>query len=227
MALFSSSHVIALLATVACAAALSVAARRPARQRVIRRGLAVVLLGSGVTFVVLDAMAGAAWTSIAPLHLCDIAVFIGTAALLSEDDLAFELLYFWGLAGALPAMLTPDLAYDFPHFRFMFYFAQHGALVVSAVVLAAGCQRRPRRLAPLRAWLWLNVYAAILCVINFASGANFLYLSRKPGAATPLDLFGPWPRYIIGAELLALALFGLFALPFRWRPARSESARLP
>ena len=197
-------------------------ARRPLAELWIRRGLAVVLFGSGVTFVVLDAIAGVPWTSIAPLHLCDIAEVIGTAALMSRDELAFELLYFWGLVGALPAMLTPDLAYDFPHFRFLFYFAQHGALVVAALVLAVGCGRRPRRSGPLRAWLWLNVYAVVVGTINYVTGANFLYLCHKPGAATPLDLFGSWPVYIIGADVLALILFGLLAVPFRWWPARSE-----
>jgi len=221
--LFDGSHLAALAVTAVAAVTVALVARpAPPQAQLIRRVLAVFVLAAGVGFVVVDAIAGVPWTRIAPLHLCDISVFVSAYALWRGGEgkggqLAFELAYFWSLAGALPAILTPELGHDFPHFRYFFYFAQHGALVVSAVVLAIGCRLSPQRLAPLRAWLWLNLTALVIGVIDYLTDTNFLYLCAKPTTVTPLDWFGPWPYYIVGTELLALTIFVLLALPFRLR----------
>jgi uncharacterized membrane protein YwaF len=62
--------------------------------------------------------------------------------------------------------------------------------------------------------------------VNFALGTNFMYLRHKPLGATPLDLMGPWPAYIVTGALAALVLFQLLSLPFRreWRAARTFAA---
>ena len=186
--------------------------------------VAVMLLAAGIGFVVVDAAAGKSFRSIAPLQLCDAVVFIGAAALITRRQLLFELTYLWGCSGTLAALLTPDLYEDFPHFRFIFYFAQHGLIVVAAVLLAAGLGMRPRLSAPLRAIGWLNVYALFVGLVNVAFKTNFMYLRHKPGAATALDVFGPWPWYILASEGVALMLFALLMLPFM-RALRTDRDR--
>lgn len=158
---------------------------------------------------------GTSWRLIAPLQLCDVAVFIAVAALLSRRQLLFELTYFWGCAGTALALLTPDIAESFPHHRFVLFFAQHGAIVIVAIWMSLGLGMRPIRFGALRAWLLLNVYALVLGLFNAAAGTNFMYLCAKPGSATPLDLLGPWPWYLLGSELIALSLFALLTLPWR------------
>ena len=37
----------------------------------------------------------------------------------------FEVAYFWGLGGTLQAVLTPDLRYGFPDWRFISFFTSH------------------------------------------------------------------------------------------------------
>jgi hypothetical integral membrane protein (TIGR02206 family) len=86
---------------------------------------------------------------------------------------------------------------------------------VAAVVLTVGFGMRPREGAPWRALLLTNAYAGGFALVNVAFGTNFLYLRHKPGAPTLLDWMGPWPVYILVADVLAAALFWLLDWPFR------------
>ena len=187
----------------------------------IRVGLALFLLG-GLGFAVADALPVRKldWLDLLPLHLCDMAVLIAVWALLTRGRLACEILYFWGLSGTLIAMIMPDVDRGFPDTRCVSFFALHGVVAVSAVVMTAGVGVRPRPGANWRVFAITNAYAAIAAAIDYAADENFLYLRAKPSQPSILDAMGPWPWYIVTADVLAMILFWLLMLPFRReRPA--------
>ena len=196
-----------------------VARRNEGRAQWLCRATAMVLLLAEFGSIAVDAMEGVSWRYFAPFHLCDVVVFIGAFALWTGDQRAFELSYFWGLVGAPVAMLTPELSHDFPHFRFIFYFLQHGSIVLAALLLSAGIGMRPRRWSAVRAWLSLNVYAALVGIIDGVWGTNFMFLRAPPAGLSPLGWFGEWPWYLVVSDALALLLFLALYLPF-WRDAK-------
>ena len=217
--LFGPDHVAALTVTAMAAAALSLLARRHARGPLglaVRAALAAALLAATAATLV-------AWSrdfpltvwDVLPLHLCDFLILVAAFALLTRRQAAYELLYFWGCAGTLLALFSPDVRTGFPDWRFLSFFVLHGLVVIAAVVLTAGFGMRPRPGAPWRALLITNAYAALVGLVNWAFHTNFLYLRHKPGARTLLDWMGPWPVYILVADLLAAALFWLLYWPFR------------
>lgn len=217
--LFGPDHLAALAATATVAAALSLVARRHARGALgawIRIALAVALLAATAATLV-------AWSrdvpltvwDVLPLHLCDFLILVAAFALVTRRQAAYELLYFWGCAGTLLALFSPDVRTGFPDWRFLSFFVLHGLVVIAAVVLTVGFGMRPRPGAPWRALLVTNAYAAVVAVVNATFGTNFLYLRHKPGARTLLDWMGPWPLYILVADLLAAGLFWLLYWPFR------------
>jgi len=59
-----------------------------------------------------------------------------------------------------------------------------------------------------------------VAVVDAALGANYMWLREKP-PSTILDLFGPWPYYILGGAVLGIALFLLLDLPYRITARRS------
>jgi len=127
----------------------------------------------------------------------------------------YEFAYLIGIAGALQALLTPDLGiYDFPHFRYYQTFISHGLLVTAAVYMTVveGLRPYPRSLRNIA--LWGNVYMIGVTLLNFAIGSNYLFTAHKPPTASLLDLLPPWPWYIAIIELLALVFVCLFYSPF-------------
>jgi hypothetical integral membrane protein (TIGR02206 family) len=204
-----------LVIALAAAAAVLLARRFPAATRAVERVLAAGLVGGAALFILLEAAAGiASPLDYLPFHLCDMAIFVAAYALLTHRRLACELLYFWAFAGTLLAIATPDLAADFPSRSYLFYFGLHGG-VVTAAALVVATGHRPRPGAPVRAWLLTNAYAGLVAVVDVATGANFMYLVAKPDEPTLLDWFGPWPIYLLVAEVVAIALFSALYLPFR------------
>jgi hypothetical integral membrane protein (TIGR02206 family) len=219
--LLGGDHLLALAITAGVAAGLCALVRRDpegALARVVARGLAGALVAGVLAFVAWEVRRGSVSPlHLVPLHLCDLLIPVAVVALLSRRQLPFELLYFWGGAGAVAATFTPMVAYGFPDAGFVVFFGFHGAVIAAAALLAFGLGMQPRPGSALRVWGITAAYALAVAVANAALGTNFMFLRHKPPNPTLLDWFGPWPVYIGVAAVVALLLFGLLTLPFRGR----------
>jgi len=217
--LFGADHLGALLLTALAGAALVALVRRDPEGRAaaaVRLALALALLAAtGATIAGWARQGPLELQDLLPLHLCDLLIFVAAYALVTRRPLAGELLYFWAGAGTALALVAPDVRAGFPDPAFVSFFALHGLVIVSAAVLVLGAGLRPRPGAPRRVFLITNAYAAAVGAVDLVFHANYLFLCRKPAAATLLDWLGPWPVYILAADALAAGLFGLLDLPFR------------
>ncbi len=150
-----------------------------------------------------------------PFHLCDIAAFLCGFALITRRPLLCELSYFWGLAGTMQGLLTPNLAYNFPHPVFFAFFLQHGVIVITAIVLPLGLGWRPRSGAVKRVFGWVIIYAVAAFLVNFFLDTNYGFLMRKPNEASLLDVMPAWPGYVFCVTGLAGVFFFALNLPFK------------
>jgi uncharacterized membrane protein YwaF len=57
-------------------------------------------------------------------------------------------------------------------------------------------------------------YAVAVGLVDWALGANYMWLREKPGGSV-LELFGPWPWYILGGAAIGATIFFLLELPYR------------
>ena len=162
-----------------------------------------------------------------PFHVCYFINLLIPVLMWKRSYFLFEIFYFMVMAGCVQALITPDVQYAFPHFMNVRYFTIHICLAQSMLYAIFVFDFRPSWNSLKKSFLWSNIYFAFIIVVNAILDTNFMYLRRKPNAATLLDLFGDWPWYIIGAEFLALALFTLVMLPFalpQWLAARSAKS---
>ncbi len=161
-----------------------------------------------------------------PFHLCDIIAIICGFALITRKPILCELAYFWGLAGTLQGILTPDINHDFPNPLFIIFFLHHGVIVITALLLPLGLGWKPRPKAAKHTFCWILTYAIGAFILNLILKTNFGFLMHKPERGSLLDIMGPWPWYIIVLAIIASAIFYLLALPFsKFQNERSEQVK--
>ncbi len=234
---YGPAHV-AALAVIAAAAVVAAgvvgARRRAVGSRVVRRvcrTLAAVLLVNMIFEQCYRAGTGR-WSlaESLPLHLCDLSVFAAIAALVlatrarvlahatqSGGCAWFDVVYYWGLAGATQALLTPSVDQGFPGPLFFTYFTAHGSIVVAVLVLMFGLGLRPRRGSAVRVWLLTNVVALPVLACDWLVGANYMYLCGPAEASSVLDYLGAWPwPFLLNLDLLVAACIALCYAPWWW-----------
>jgi hypothetical integral membrane protein (TIGR02206 family) len=205
------------------------ARKRPGRWRIVcARLIGLTLAATAIAYTVGLVVQGT-WSasSSLPLALCDVGVIVAAAACWWQVPLLVELTYFWGLAGTLQAVITPDLAVGFPHLMFFEFVVGHLGIVLAAVFLVVGLRIVPRPGPVPRVFVITAAYTAFVGFVDAVTGANYMYLRDPPGEWTLLRVLGPWPWYVVSAAGVGLALFVLLDLPF-WpgrRRARHPSAQ--
>lgn len=184
--------------------------------RSVEIGLAVVLLLQWVVGQTLAWKLGYFNPATAlPLHLCDVVAFLAGAALLLRRQWMIEFSYFWGMAGTLNGLITPNLTYDFPHPAYFGFFALHSGVVIAALHMTIAWKRLPRPNSVWRAFAWIQLYLVVVGGFNLLTGSNYGFFCARPEQPSPLDAMPPPPWHLLILEPLCLGLFWLFYWPFR------------
>lgn len=158
-----------------------------------------------------------------PLHVCGITVFAAVIMLVFRRQTAYEIAYFWGLVGATNAVVTPQLEFGYPQYRFFQYFIAHGGIVAAALFATWGLGMRPTGRSVLRVFVLLNILAIVLIGVNLMLGSNYMFLCQPPDTRSPF-FFAPWPWYLLFLDGMALVLFYVLSLPFSRRKAYASNS---
>lgn len=187
--------------------------------KVIRYGLLGVLVLTEIALNLWYVLAGQ-WDikDTLPLELCSVSLLLSIVMLLTGSRRLYQILVFAGIGGALQAWLTPSLDFGYPHFRFFHFFIAHGAIILASLYMTWIEQYRPTWRSIGWAMLFLNVLALAVGTLNVAIDANYMFLRSKPSTPSILDLFGPYPYYLLAEEIIALTMFIMMYALFFWIP---------
>lgn len=214
--LFGPAHLIALALSVIIPLLLAAWTRGvPARDRGVRLALAMSLIAGWLGwYAMLGARgwlaAGNAW----PLNLCDWAQAALIVALLSGNQRAYELGYFWGLGGTLQGVITPDVGRGFPDIQFLLFMLDHAGLIAALLYLTWGTGLRPVIASLPRVIAATLVYVAVAGLADYALGTNYGFLRGKGEHVSLLTWLAPWPWYIGELVLIGFASVGIYYSPF-------------
>ena len=144
-----------------------------------------------------------------PLQLCAIGIYVAVVALLKKNQIAFELIFYWGLVGASQAILTPDS--DLFELKIFFIYSQtyHSALIFAVLWLVIKCNMRMQIEYIPRVVLITNLVVVVISVINYLLDSNYMFLRVKPNSVNPF-LIGDWPVYIIMVQFFSIVIVFLF-----------------
>jgi hypothetical integral membrane protein (TIGR02206 family) len=149
-----------------------------------------------------------------PLALCNFTLLVGAAACWWLTPQLIELTYYWGLAGALQGLATPDLDVPFPHVEFFEYVIGHTVIILAAIYLVVGLRRSPRRGSALRASIVTYLYAVVVALADVVLNANYMFFRHAPRQWTLLRLMGPYPWYLVTGVIIVPLFFIILYSPF-------------
>ena len=155
------------------------------------------------------------WRETIPLHMCDLSEIFLIWFLLGGPRILYLCAFFWGLAGASMAILTPDISHH--DLDYIFFMVGHGMILVGIMYATVSLGNRPyaKDIVKVSAITAL-ILLPIVYIINLLLGdtANFWYLMYRPAGASLMDQFPDYPLHLLYTTPIAIALFYLIYLPY-------------
>ncbi|WP_449343033.1 YwaF family protein [Thalassobacillus hwangdonensis] len=182
----------------------------------IRYTLVVILFASEVSYQTWAATNGV-WNTAdhLPLHLCGIASFLAIIALLTYHTKLIQIVFFIGIVPAMMAVITPDLPFDYQHFRFWKFFLHHMAITWASVFLIMMTPVKITWKSMFETFGYLVMYAILMGILNTRIDSNYLYLNNTPESGTPLNVLGDGIWYIVNLTLLTFSIFVVLVLIYK------------
>jgi len=197
-------------------AALVCRAKSHRIEKTIIRVLSAILILNYVVFLVFVRSHGVVdWRQMLPMQMCDWGMAVVIVAMWTGSQRWFEVAYFWGIGGTLQAVLTPNLRFGFPDWRFISFFTSHCGIIVGVVFLMLTRGYRPYPISIVRVWLWSEFYFVVTFVVDGLTGFNYGFLLHKPEAFSILSfLSDSRPLYLLQMHGVALLFFLALYAPF-------------
>ena len=155
------------------------------------------------------------WREVLPFHMCDLSEIFVAWFLLGGPKICYKIAFFWGMAGATLAMITPDIQkFDI---EYVYFYIGHGMIVLGILYAAITLGNRPFfKDVGLVSLITLFALLPAIWTINTALGdpANYWYLAQKPSGESLFDLFPDPPFHLLITTPIALIMFYLLYIPF-------------
>ncbi|MBS0469728.1 MAG: TIGR02206 family membrane protein [Proteobacteria bacterium] len=213
--LFGHQHLTAIGLTLSVPAVLAGVRRTawPDGDTPIRWSFAALLIGTWIAWYML--FIARHWLGAGnefPMNLCDWATIALIVTLIRPNQQAYDLAYFWALAGTTQGLVTPDVNFAFPEPQFIVFLLGHGAIIAAVIYLTFGTGMRPVPASIPRVIAWSLAYAAAAGLLDWIANVNYGFFRAKPGHETFYDILPAWPYYIPVTVLLGfLSILILYA----------------
>lgn len=212
MQLYSLQHLIPVLLCIVLVVLVfkyRVQIRNLKNEKYIRYTFIAILILSEISIALWRGLTGTYnITHTLPLHLCSFSALMIEIVMITKSRKIMDYIYYISIGGAFIAMVYPDLRFSFTQFRYLEFFIFHIVIVVSIFYMVFVHRLIPSKSALWKSFISVHVLAIPIVIFNSIVGGSYWMLVHT---SVPLlkQLFGPWPQYIIGLEILLFVLFGI------------------
>ena len=149
-----------------------------------------------------------------PLHMCGFSTFLSAYALYTRSQMSFEFAFFWGIGGALQAMITVDLTGINNMIGSFALNWQHSIIILNVLWLIFAYNKRFNLRGVFNAFIFINLAIIPVGIINYLLSANYMFICFPPNVNNPL-LIGQWPTYLIVLEFIYFIYILILYIPFK------------
>src|SRR5262249_28328162 len=132
-------HLAVIFLTIILPFALAAIVWHTKSPRVEKMIVGILPAGLGLNYVVcvifIRSRAVGTWQQMLAMQMWDWGMVVVIVAMWTGNQRWFEVAYFWGIGGTLQAVLTPNLRFGFPDWRFISFFTSHCCIIIGVVFL--------------------------------------------------------------------------------------------
>lgn len=210
--MFSLSHAIAVgvflslyVLLVVFRKSLSV---RPRLCRILEITVAILMLFLQLGFYLWTFSIGEGSWELLPFGVCHLSMYFTALALIFDSEKLFRFIFPWAFIGAILSLVVADLSYEFPHFRFLHYFGNHGLFLLANLYFIV-----VKRWKMTYRDLWVSggiLFAAAMVMrlfVNPLLGTNHMFMAELPLPVQPLFYWLGDPGWVFGFIAGVVILF--------------------
>ena len=142
-----------------------------------------------------------------PPYPCRLTTLLVLLMLLTKRTFLLNFTFYWGVIGALLALLSPDTNnLGFPNAMFIQFFLGHSVLLLGIIFIVVTTDFSLTKQGLVTTYKQSIIYFALMFIINSIFGSNYAYLRELPPS-----VFLTWaPSYPWHIPLIIIAIFLLF-----------------
>lgn len=164
------------------------------------------------------------WKINLPLHFCFITGYLLIYVLVTGNKKLYSVIYFFTFVGPLPAMIWPDLKFNYDRIVFWQFIISHHFMLLSSLYVLTVLEYKICKKDIVKAYLFGNVIIIVMAIFNGIFKTNYIMMGELPAQIYRIYPFVKYMPPIFWLELVALGAIAIAYVP-AYLINRSESIK--
>jgi len=174
---------------------------------------AVLFINMTVYYISLVILKNYDWRIDLPLHFCFITGFLFIYTLITGNKKLYSVIYFFTFVGPIPAMIWPDLKFDYDRFIFWQFIISHHFMLLSSIFVLAVLEYKICKKDILKAYVIGNVIVIVMSIFNGIFKTNYIMMGELPAHIYRIYPFVKYMPPIFWLEAVALCAMTIAYIP--------------
>lgn len=153
------------------------------------------------------------WRIDLPLHFCFITGYTFMYVLITGNKKLYSVIYFFTFVGPIPAIIWPDLKFDYDRLLFWQFIISHHFMLLSSMYVLTVLEYKICKKDILKAYIIGNIIVMIMAIFNGIFGTNYIMMGELPEHIYRIYPFVKYMPPIFWLELVSLGAISIAYLP--------------